>query len=132
MPPGENRKGQAPMKNPCSWLSRTPGAFGLRPRGANSEVRGAGNRRKFGAAQGRYFYPRTLGAAGFCAWQPVTFAWVCSIQGEMKNMMPGKWLREAALLRRASVPRVLPSRLQRLGCQTRLLQRQHSIAPFDF
>ena len=64
--------------------------------------------------------------------QPVTCAWVFSIQGGMKDMLPGNWLREAALRRRAAVPRVLPSRSRRLGYQTRLLHRQHSVAPLDF
>ena len=40
--------------------------------------------------------------------QPVTFAWVFSIQGGMKDMLPGNWLREAALHRWATVPWLLP------------------------
>ena len=97
---------------------------------ANSEVKetGMGNRRKLGAVQGRFFRPRALGGAGSCPCfcvacgskqvaasptsriprQPVTFAWVFSIQGGMKDMLPGNWLREAALHRWATVPWLLP------------------------
>ena len=140
----------------ANWLWGRCWSNGCLGEGArtNSEVKetGMGNRRKFGAVQGRSFCPRALGGAGSCpclciarGFQKGRSIALLSNSAAARNLRTGlldsgmderqpasNLLRATALQRRAIALLLLPSRSQRLGYRTRLFHRQHPVAPSDF